>query len=460
MVHACKAQGFRTARLRHLGTAALFAAVASLAGCGGERVEHGHGSAVDGSPVVDGGWERFAAAVTDTYDVVGELFAEAYQSLARGVTDVWGAEHMEMPGRKTFVYYEDGMTARTVMDFAGGALRVERVIEPGSDETAALEAMRGAVDRAVHETPAEMAAHDMMVDKMAAMAEAEDMVLFPPPPPATPAAAPTPSPPPAAVLPPPTARPAFVAPAGADDAETAELAGVVAADAAAQLDAATVTRTTVVGDDGRERVMLSYTVDFIPGFYGTLAMRYADVVMSEAARHRIPPSLILAIIEAESAFNPRAVSPIPAFGLMQIVAQSAGVDVARYVLGERRIFTPAELFQPEQNIRFGTIYLKILKTRYLRAITDPQSRLYCAIAAYNTGAGNVARAFTGRTSVGAAAEVINAMTPAEVLAHLRTNLPFEETRRYVVKVLEARTDYLDWDDKVQFVASDPPGNDA
>lgn len=438
--------------------AVLIAALMVLAGCGG-----GERAASDGGPpVAEGATNSIADALVATYERVGKLFAEAYQGIAREVTDVWGFEHMEMPGQKTFVYYEDDMAARTVMDFENGKLRVERVIEPGDNETEALKEMRAAVNEAAAETPREMARHDMMVAKMATMAEDADVVLFPPPPaltspesPTPPAAATRPS-----VAPAPVARPAPATPPARDEAETAELAGVLPADAADGLDPATVTRAPVIGDDGRERVMLSYTVDFIPGFYGTLAMRYADTVMAEAARHNIPPSLILAIIEAESAFNPRAISPIPAFGLMQIVAQSAGVDIARYVTGERRIFTPTELYDPEQNIRFGTIYLKILKTRYLRAISDPESRLYCAIAAYNTGAGNVARAFTGRTSVGAAAEVINAMTPAEVLAHLRRNLPFEETRRYVVKVLEARIDYLDWDDKVQFVESEAPADEV
>lgn len=440
--------------------AAWVAALVALAGCGGgERTAH-----VDGPPVAVGATGEYAGALVETYRRVGALFAEAYEGLAREVTNVWGDEHMEMPGQKTFVHYGDDMAARTVMDFEHGQLRVERVIEPGEDETVALNGMRAAIVEVASETPKDMARHDMMVAQMAAMAEGADAALFPPPPvpetasPAPPAAvtaatAPT-------LAPAPVARPMASTRPDRNESETAEMAGVLPADAADRLDTAAITRTRVVGDDGRERVMLSYTVDFIPGFYGTLAMRYADTVMEEAARHKIPPSLILAIIEAESAFNPRAISPIPAFGLMQIVAGSAGVDIARYVTGERRIFTPAELYDPERNIRFGTIYLKILKTRYLRAISDQESRLYCAIAAYNTGAGNVARAFTGRTSIAGAAEIINAMTPEEVLAHLRENLPFEETRRYVVKVLEARTDYLDWDDKIRFVDRAAPASDA
>jgi membrane-bound lytic murein transglycosylase C len=56
------------------------------------------------------------------------------------------------------------------------------------------------------------------------------------------------------------------------------------------------------------------------------------------------------------------------------------------------------------------------------------------IAAYNTGAGNVARAFTGTTSVTKAARKINQMTPFQVYNHLLRNLPHNETKDYLKRV--------------------------
>ena len=205
---------------------------------------------------------------------------------------------------------------------------------------------------------------------------------------------------------------------------------------------------TVRGGDGVKRRMIAQTIPFIPRFYDRLAARYADDVMAQARAHDVAPSLILGVIEIESVFNPRAMSPIPAFGLMQIVPTSAGFDASGYLTGEPRLMGPEELYRPNANIGLGTAYLKLLFERYLRPIENPKSRLHGVIAAYNTGAGNVARSFTGKFNVNEAADIINAMTPDNVLAHLQDNLPFEETRRYIVKVSEARERYRDWDAKL------------
>ena len=75
----------------------------------------------------------------------------------------------------------------------------------------------------------------------------------------------------------------------------------------------------------------------------------------------------------------------------------------------------------------------------------PESRLYCVISAYNTGAGNVARAFGAGRKVKVAAKRINAMQPREVYEHLRVNLPYDETRRYIDKVVRGMDRYASWD---------------
>lgn len=152
-------------------------------------------------------------------------------------------------------------------------------------------------------------------------------------------------------------------------------------------------------------------------------------------------SLVFAIIETESAFNPLARSPAPAYGLMQIVPSSAGLDATQVLFGRSRILAPSYLYDSSRNIEVGAVYLEILLGRYLKGIRDPQSRLYCAIAAYNTGAGNVFRAFTGQTRPTAAFAKINAMTPKDVYRHLIWNLPYEETRNYLAKVVERMKKY-------------------
>lgn len=152
-------------------------------------------------------------------------------------------------------------------------------------------------------------------------------------------------------------------------------------------------------------------------------------------------ALVFAIIETESAFNPLARSPVPAFGLMQIVPRSAGLDATQVLFGKPRILAPSYLYNAEKNIEIGIIYLELLFERYLAGIEDPQSRLYCAIAAYNTGAGNVFRAFTGRTRPRAAFAEINARTPDDVYRHLIRKLPYRETRSYLAKVVTRMAKY-------------------
>ena len=160
----------------------------------------------------------------------------------------------------------------------------------------------------------------------------------------------------------------------------------------------------------------------------------SDDVSKFASKSQLDHALVYAIIETESAFNPMAKSPIPAYGLMQIVPQSAGMDATQQLFGKGRILTPSYLYTSEKNIEIGTTYLNILYFRYLKGIKDERSRLYCSIAAYNTGAGNVAKAFIGTRKLSKALPKINSMTPDQVYDHLIKNLPYAETQHYLKKV--------------------------
>ncbi|GAA3921344.1 murein transglycosylase domain-containing protein [Litoribacillus peritrichatus] len=164
------------------------------------------------------------------------------------------------------------------------------------------------------------------------------------------------------------------------------------------------------------------------------AGRYKTPVKNSSEKWKIDSALVLAVIHTESSFNPMARSHIPAYGLMQIVPRSAGQDASALIYGNSKMLSSHYLYTPNKNINVGTAYLHILDKRYLRKIKNPESRLYCTIAAYNTGAGNVARAFTGKTSVTKAASKINAMTPFQVYNHLLRNLPHNETKDYLKRV--------------------------
>lgn len=164
------------------------------------------------------------------------------------------------------------------------------------------------------------------------------------------------------------------------------------------------------------------------------AEKYLTIAKESAKKWNIEPALVMAITHTESHFNPLARSHIPAFGLMQIVPSSAGKDASKYMYGKSRLLTSDELYNPNFNLDTGSAYLSMLQTRYLRGIKNPESRLYCAIAAYNTGTGNVAKAFIGRASMQSAYRTINRMPPESVHQVLRYHLPYKETRKYIVKV--------------------------
>ncbi|MCA3237750.1 MAG: murein transglycosylase domain-containing protein [Curvibacter sp.] len=196
---------------------------------------------------------------------------------------------------------------------------------------------------------------------------------------------------------------------------------------------------------GEPRTVYYVQVNMVNAAIDQRALRYAPAVRDNAAKTGVSRSLVYTVIRIESAFNPYAVSSAPAYGLMQLVPTSGGREASRKSRGEDLIPSRDFLFNPDNNIEFGTAYLGVLLfDSPLREIRDPLSREYCAIAAYNTGPSNVYRAFSdksGRARQDEALDAVNARRPDEVYNTLRTRLPFEETRNYIVNAVQTRRRY-------------------
>ena len=97
---------------------------------------------------------------------------------------------------------------------------------------------------------------------------------------------------------------------------------------------------------------------------------YEASITEHARREQVAADLVRAVIQVESAFNPVAVSPKGAMGLMQLMPATARE------LGVRNPF------DPDQNIRGGVAYLRRLLDRF-------KGNVELALAAYNAGMGNV-----------------------------------------------------------------------
>ncbi|KMK50741.1 murein transglycosylase [[Actinobacillus] muris] len=180
------------------------------------------------------------------------------------------------------------------------------------------------------------------------------------------------------------------------------------------------------------------TIPMIANHVEVRARRYLPMVRQVARRYGIDVSLILGIMEVESAFNPYAVSYANAIGLMQVVPRTAGRDIfARKGFGGQP--DRDYLYNPSQNIDAGTMYLTILRDEYLDGITNPTAKRYAMISAYNSGAGAVLRVFD--RDKWEAIDRINHLQPEAVFRILTTAHPSSQARNYLLKVNKAQQKY-------------------
>jgi soluble lytic murein transglycosylase-like protein len=98
--------------------------------------------------------------------------------------------------------------------------------------------------------------------------------------------------------------------------------------------------------------------------------KFQELIAKAAAKHQMDPKLLHAVIQAESAYNPHAISSAGAVGLMQLMPDTA----RRYGVIDRH--------DAEQNVDGGTRYLKDLMGMF-------NSNLKLAVAGYNAGEGAV-----------------------------------------------------------------------
>lgn len=144
--------------------------------------------------------------------------------------------------------------------------------------------------------------------------------------------------------------------------------------------------------------------------YRMYPVTYSEYVQKYSELYNLDEHLVFSMIKAESGFNPNAVSPRDAKGLMQII-DSTGEWAAEKM--DIKDFKTAQLMEPETNIRIGCWYIARLLKQY-----NQDTEL--ALAAYNAGSGNVSK-WLKDESISKDGTTLD-------------RIPFEETKNYINKI--------------------------
>ena len=205
-----------------------------------------------------------------------------------------------------------------------------------------------------------------------------------------------------------------------------------------------VQKSSITAKDGKPRVKYSVTIKMVPNHIEIRAKRFKANILKQSKRFKIDPAIVFAIIHTESSFNPKARSHVPAYGLMQLVPKSGARDAYSYIYKRDKLLSAQYLYIPVNNIELGCAYISKLRHVYFGGIKNDESAYYCTIAGYNTGPGNVAKTMSGSTKLMANADAVNGKTPEQIFKILTNKLPYEETRKYLAKVIERSNYYRSW----------------
>lgn len=366
-------------------------------------------------------FSNYQDAVSKDFEKYKEELKESFKKYKKEAAKVWGEKDAVMPDKKIWVQYRDGMRERNIVDFEKGQAKVQLAItsEEAKDKKKLLEKVKKAIETTITTKPDKRSVIEIAKkpDKIQEDKKSDPVLKN----------------------------------------QVQDKAGNLVNEKNVEKFAKELIKEkklkveNIKGDDGKNRMVVSVSFPLVPDHLKKRVEKYKKTVLQESKKRSLDPKLILAVMETESAFNPTAKSPIPAFGLMQLVPVSGGRDAYRLVHGKDMAPTDKFLYNPNNNIELGSAYLYILYYRYLDDIKDPASRTWCAIASYNTGVGNLLNSFVGKYSSSKFKSrsewnkkgfaKINSMSSEAVYNHLKKNLPYEETRTYVAKVRERMPKY-------------------
>lgn len=142
-------------------------------------------------------------------------------------------------------------------------------------------------------------------------------------------------------------------------------------------------------------------------------IHYGEIIVEHSHQYNLEPQLVAAVIRVESNFNNEAESSKGARGLMQIMPDTGAWAAEKMGMND---FNAEKLFDPQVNISLGTWYLQDLYNNF-------NANPYTALAAYNGGRGHVKRWLDEGIWDGSRDNL--------------ADIPFQETRNFVMKVEKA-----------------------
>ena len=327
-------------------------------------------------------------------------FKTIMTALTGRVRQTWGEKEVKVPEQKKYVKYTQNYMSRAIVDFDNGTVVVETL-----DDKAPKESLKNALVTTLL-TPDDPRSVDLFSDKPVTLTSDHQPYLL-----------------------------GLIV-----DDENQPIRSPAQAETFAEAILTSRAKTRSVDQNGVSKQALLVELKMVSNFSHKQAEKYRTTVNRFADQFNISPSLIFAVIRTESNFNPFAVSSAPAYGLMQLVPSSGGRDAYRKAKGKDTIPSREYLFDPDNNIELGSAYLGVLSYDLLEDIDNEISREYCIISAYNTGPRNVLKTFAGDST--AAINHINSLEPPAVYDRLRNNLPYQETRDYLVKVVTFRKQFV------------------
>ncbi len=192
------------------------------------------------------------------------------------------------------------------------------------------------------------------------------------------------------------------------------------------LPAAVVEQKPVESRDGVARVKVTAKIAMTPDHIKRRALQYQDMVPPYAKQHGLDPRLLYAVIHTESFFNPRAQSPSPTYGLMQLVPRAAARDAYNFLYKEDRVLDDEYLLDPAHNVELGAAYLRLLRKQLVGGMETGDKQTSLLICAYKWGPANVQNKVLKQVRV-------QDLTDTQVLSLLAQRTP-EDTRLYLRQV--------------------------